>query len=204
MTSSLRNLVASMRMLLVLTVLLGVLYPALVWGIGKLAFPAQADGSLVRRDGVVIGSSLLGQDFTDARFFHGRPSTSGYAGGVSGGSNLASGSAAQVKAVQQRSRAYAATETDATESGATTSGATTPGPIPADALTASGSGLDPHISPANARSQARRVAAANGLDIAAVVRLVDEHTQGRSLGFLGEPRVNVLELNVAIQAAAAR
>jgi len=132
----------------------------------------------------VIGSSLLGQDFTDARFFHGRPSASGYAGGVSGGSNLAPTSEEEMKAVRERSKTYAATVSDA--------------------LTATASGLDPDISPVNARAQARRVAAANGLETTAVLRLVDEHTQGRSLGFLGEPRVNVLELNLAVQAAATR
>ncbi|NYG06560.1 K+-transporting ATPase ATPase C chain [Phycicoccus badiiscoriae] len=189
MTSSLRNLVASLRMLGVLTLLLGVVYPAVVWGIGRVAFPAQADGSLVRRHGVVVGSSLLGQQVTDPRFFHGRPSAPGYAAGVSGGSNLAGTSADQVKAVRERSTAY---------------GATSFGAVPADALTASGSGLDPHISPDNARAQASRVAAANGLDLAAMLRLVDAHTQGRSLGFLGEPRVDVLELNLAVQAAAGR
>ena len=176
-------------MLLVLTVLLGVLYPLAVWGIGRVAFDGQAGGSLVRQDGVVVGSSLLGQSFTDPRFFQGRPSVSDYAGGVSGGSNLAAGAVDQVKAVRERSAAYAATGS---------------GSAPADALTASASGLDPHISSANARAQASRVAAANGLDTAEVMKLVDANTQGRSLGFLGEPRVNVLELNIAVQDAAGR
>jgi K+-transporting ATPase ATPase C chain len=176
-------------MLLVLTVLLGVVYPAAVWGIGRVAFADQAAGSLVTRDGQVVGSSLLGQNFTDSRFFQGRPSASEYAGGVSGGSNLATGSDDQVKAAEERAAAYAATSS---------------GSAPADALTASGSGLDPHISPANARAQASRVAAANGLETAEVMRLVEAETQGRSLGFLGEPRVNVLELNLAVQDAAAR
>ena len=189
MPSNVRQLVASLRMLLVLTVLLGVAYPAAVWGIGRLAFSDQANGSLVRRDGVVVGSSLLGQDFSDARFFQGRPSASEYAGGVSGGSNLAAGDPSQVKAVAERSAAYGTTDS---------------APVPADALTASGSGLDPHISPANARAQAGRVAASNGLDTSEVLQLVAANTQGRSLGFLGEPRVNVLELNLAVQGAATR
>jgi K+-transporting ATPase ATPase C chain len=189
MSSPLRNLYASLRMLLVLTVLLGLLYPAAVWAVGRIAFPGQADGSLVRRDGVVVGSSLLGQAFTDQRYFQGRPSVSGYAGGVSGGSNLAAGSADQVKAVGERSAAYAATESSR---------------APADALTASASGLDPHISPANARLQVARVATANGLDPADALRLVAAHTQGRSLGFLGDPRVNVLALNLAVQDEARR
>ena len=170
-------------MLLVLTVLLGVFYPAVVWGVGRVGFADQAGGSLVSRDGQVVGSSLLGQKFTDPRFFQGRPSASEYAGGVSGGSNLATDSDDQLKAVGDRRAAYAATDS---------------GQAPADAHTASGSGLDPHISPANARAQAGRVATANGLDPAEVLRLVATHTQGRSLGFLGEPRVNVLELNIAV------
>jgi K+-transporting ATPase ATPase C chain len=137
----------------------------------------------------VVGSSLLGQEFTDARFFQGRPSASEYAGGVSGGSNLAASDPDQAKVVKERAMAYAATDSV---------------PAPADALTGSASGLDPHISPANARAQARRVALANGLVTADVLRLVVAHTQARSLGFLGEPRVNVLELNLAVLHAAGR
>lgn len=189
MSSNLRQLVASVRMLLVLTVLLGVLYPTAVWAVGRVAFTEQAGGSLVHRDGVVVGSSLLGQNFTDARYFQGRPSASGYAGGVSGGSNLAASDRDQFKAVQERASAYSATDSAS---------------APADALTASASGLDPQISPSNARAQVARVAVANGLATADVLRLVDAHTQARSLGFLGEPRVNVLELNLAVQAAAGR
>ena len=189
MSSNLRQLVAALRMMLVLTILLGVLYPAAVWGIGRVAFTDQAGGSLVRHDGAVVGSSLLGQSFTDSRFFQDRPSASEYAGGVSGGSNLAASDPDQIKAVEKRASAYAATDS---------------GPAPADALTASASGLDPHISPANARAQAQRVAAANGLDTAEVMKLVLANTQARSLGFLGEPRVNVLELNLAVQDAADR
>jgi K+-transporting ATPase ATPase C chain len=176
-------------MLLVLTVLLGVLYPAAVWAVGRVAFTAQAGGSLVHHDGAVVGSSLLGQNFTDSRFFQGRPSVSEYAGGVSGGSNLAASDPDQVKAVEERVAAYAATDS---------------GAAPADGLTSSASGLDPHISPANARAQASRVAAANGLSTSEVMQLVAAHTQARSLGFLGEPRVNVLELNLAVQDAVSR
>lgn len=182
--SPLRQLVASLRMLLVLTLLLGVGYPALVWGVGQVALRDRADGSLVSRDGVVVGSSLLGQQFTDPRWFQGRPSVSGYAGGVSGGSNLAATSPDQVGAVRDRQAAWARVGE---------------GSAPADALTASASGLDPHISPANALAQVTRVAAENGLDETEVRRLVDAHTRGRSLGFLGEPRVNVLELNLALE-----
>jgi K+-transporting ATPase ATPase C chain len=189
MSSNFRQLVASVRMLLVLTVLLGVLYPAAVWAVGRVAFTEQAGGSLVHRAGAVVGSSLLGQSFTDARFFQGRPSASEYAGGISGGSNLFASDPAQVKAVEERASAYTATDSVS---------------APADALTASASGLDPQISPANARAQSGRVAAANGLDTAEVMKLVEANTQGRSLGFLGEPRVNVLELNLAVQDAAGR
>ncbi len=189
MSSTVRQYLASLRMLLVLTLLLGVLYPAVVWGIGRVGLSGQADGSLVSRDGAVVGSSLLGQDFKDARWFQARPSASEYAGGVSGGSNLAASDPDQVKAVTER------------QSGWSKLGEGSP---PADALTASASGLDPHISPANALAQVARVAAANGLDAAVVRRLVKEHSQGRSLGFLGEPRVNVLELNLAVQVAVGR
>jgi K+-transporting ATPase ATPase C chain len=182
--SSLRQLMASLRMLLVLTVLVGVLYPAVVWGVGRVGLSHRADGSLLHRDGAVIGSSLLGQDFEGARWFHGRPSASAYAGGTSGGSNLAAGAHDQVDAVRERQAAWAGVGE---------------GAAPADALTASGSGLDPHVSPANAIAQLSRVATANGLSESVVRRLVDAHTQGRSLGFLGEPRVNVLELNLALE-----
>lgn len=182
--SALRQLVASLRMLVVLTVLLGVLYPAVVWGVGQVGLTGRADGSLVRRDGVVVGSSLLGQDFTGPRWFHGRPSVSAYAGGASGGSNLATTAQDQARAVRERQAAWAGIGD---------------GPAPADVLTASASGLDPHVSPAAADAQVSRVAAANGLSEAVVRRLVESHTQGRSLGFLGEPRVNVLELNLALR-----
>ena len=176
-------------MLLVLTLLVGVLYPAVIWGVGRAGLSDRADGSLVVRDGAVVGSSLLGQDFTGPQWFHGRPSASAYAGGVSGGSNLAATSLDQVEAVRERQAAWAGVGE---------------GTAPADALTASGSGLDPHVSPATAIAQVPRVAAANGLGEAVVRRLVDVHTEGRSLGFLGEPRVNVLELNLALRDTAKR
>lgn len=180
---------ASLRMLIVLTLALGVLYPAVVWGVGRAAFRDGADGSLLERDGVVVGSSLLGQEFRDDRWFHGRPSVSAYAGGVSGGSNLSASAPDQLAAVRERQEAWSTVGE---------------GPAPAEALTASASGLDPHVSPANALAQVSRVASANRLDEAAVRKLVEAHTQGRSLGFLGEPRVNVLELNLALQGLVAR
>lgn len=176
-------------MLLVLTLLLGVLYPAVVWGVGRVGLADRADGSLLHRDGVVVGSSLLGQDFKGSQWFHGRPSASSYAGDVSGGSNLAATAQDQVDAVRERQTAWPSIAD---------------GPAQADALTASASGLDPHVSPTTALAQVARVAAANGLDEGAVRALVDAHTQGRSLGFLGEPRVNVLELNLALADLARR
>ncbi|MFC8503300.1 K(+)-transporting ATPase subunit C [Pedococcus sp. NPDC057267] len=183
-SSTTRQVLAALRMLVVLTVLLGVLYPAVVWGVGRLGLSHQADGSRVERGGVVVGSSLLGQDFTDPRRFQGRPSASQYAGDVSGGTNLYASAQDQQKAIAERRAAYASANGGAV--------------APADALTASASGLDPDISPANALAQAPRVARANGLDQGAVVELVRQHTQGRTLGFLGEPHVNVLELNLAL------
>jgi K+-transporting ATPase ATPase C chain len=185
-----RQVGAAVRMLLALTVLLGVLYPLAIWGVGRLGLSHQADGSRIERGGVVVGSSLLGQDFTDRRHFHGRPSASRYAGDVSGGTNLYASNGEQQQAITERTAGYAAANGGAS--------------APADALTASASGLDPHISPANAMAQASRVAAANGLDPTVVADLVRQHTEGRILGFLGEPRVNVLELNLAVDARAGR
>jgi K+-transporting ATPase ATPase C chain len=189
-SSTTRQFAAAARMFLVLTVLLGLLYPATIWGIGRLGLSHQANGSRIERSGVVVGSSLLGQNFTDERHFQGRPSASEYAGGVSGGSNLYASNEDQQQAVGERRSGYAAANGGATAS--------------ADAVTASASGLDPHISPENAMAQAPRVATVNGLGQGAVEDLVREHTQGRVLGFLGEPRVNVLELNLAVEELADR
>ena len=180
-----RQFSAALRLLLVLTVLLGAAYPAAIWAAGRVGLPDQAQGSLVRSDGRVVGSRLLGQAFPGPQWFHGRPSASDYAGDTSGGSNLPATDARLRAAVDQR----------AAQAG--------PG-APADALTASGSGLDPHITPENAAQQVDRVARARHLDPAVVRDLVTRHTQGRTLGFLGEPRVNVLELNLALRSVAAR
>jgi K+-transporting ATPase ATPase C chain len=174
---------AGLRAMLVLTVLLGLLYPALVWGIGQVVARDQASGSLVRVGGTVVGSSLLGQRWTGDEWFHGRPSAGDYAGDTSGGTNL-SGSALTEKVAQ---RAEAA-GLDASAARA----------LPPDALTASASGLDPDVSPAYALSQVERVAAARGLDAARVRALVAQHTTGRQLGFLGQPRIDVLDLNLAL------
>ena len=189
-SSTTRQFAAAARMFLALTLLLGVLYPAVIWGIGRLGLSHQADGSRIERGGVVVGSSLLGQDFTDERHFQGRPSASEYAGGVSGGSNLYASAEDQQNAIAERRDGYAAANGIAA--------------APVDALTASASGLDPHISPENAMAQAARVATANSLGEDVVEGLVREHTQGRILGFLGQPRVNVLELNLAVDELARR
>jgi K+-transporting ATPase ATPase C chain len=180
-TNLIRQSLAGLRAMLVLTVLLGVLYPGAVWGVGQLVSRDQAGGSLVTVDGAVVGSSLLGQQWTGAQWFQSRPSTSDYAGGTSGGSNLGPGPALDAAVA---ARAAAAGLDRAT--------------APADALTASGSGLDPHITPAYAAAQVERVAAARGLDVTRVRALVDEYTEGRVAGFLGQARVNVLALNLAL------
>ena len=170
------QLFTALRALLVFTVVLGVGYPLVITAIGQVALPAQANGSLVRVDGDVVGSSLIGQSFTESEWFISRPSAAGdgYDGGASSGSNYGPENADLIEAIESRS-------------------GTTP-----DALTASGSGLDPHISPENALSQVARVAQARGLDEASIRELVESRIQGRDLGYLGEPRVNVLELNVSL------
>ncbi|MFZ0159892.1 MAG: potassium-transporting ATPase subunit KdpC [Kineosporiaceae bacterium] len=199
MSSSSRLLgqhLAAVRALLVLTVLLGLVYPLAVTGIGQLVFEHQANGSLVTSAGQAVGSSLLGQNATDAdgtplpQWFQPRPSAAGRTGydpTSSGASNLGPTNSDLLTAIAQRRTEIAAFN------------GVTVDQVPADGVTASGSGLDPQISPAYARLQVARVARARGLDPATVRRLVDEHTQGRILGFLGRPRVNVLELNVALR-----
>lgn len=182
----------AVRAMVVFTAVLGVAYPAAVWGAGQLAFPAQAGGSLLVQGGEVVGSSLIGQSFTDAdgaplpQWFQSRPSAAGYDAGASTGSNLGPENADLVASIQERRASIAAFE------------GVDPAEVPADALTASGSGLDPAISPAYALLQVPRVAAARGLDEDAVRTLVEARTEGRALGYLGEPSVDVLELNVAL------
>ncbi|WP_029015103.1 potassium-transporting ATPase subunit KdpC [Niveispirillum irakense] len=178
-------------LLLGLTVLTGIAYPLSVTGIAQLAFPDQAEGSLIRRpDGSVLGSSLVGQSFTRPDYFWSRPSAAGkgYDAASSGGTNLGPSSAALVDQVSKRVAALKAANPDAV------------GPVPVDLVTSSASGLDPHISPAAALWQAPRVAAARGLSLAQVQALITGATQGRTLGFLGEPAVNVLKLNLALDA----
>jgi potassium-transporting ATPase KdpC subunit len=176
--------------LAVFTVLVGLAYPLLLFGVGQLAFRGAADGSLVQgADGRVVGSSLIGQAFDAPGYFWGRPSAAGdgYDAGASGASNLGPTSRKLADTVRQRVRALLVSHPGATAAD-----------IPAELVTASGSGLDPDISPAAASFQVDRVAAARGLDPGRVRALVRQHTEGRDLGFLGEPRVNVLRLNLAL------
>ena len=172
------------------TLLLGVGYPLLVTGIAQLAFPAQANGSLVRdKAGQVVGSRLLAQDFSRPEYLHPRPSAAGadgYDAAASSGSNLGPLNPALAERIGEDAATLRA-EAD--------------GPIPADAVTASASGLDPHVSPDNARRQAARIAAARGVAPAEVERVIAAHVEGPTLGFLGQPRVNVLEANLALDAA---
>ncbi|MBO1754323.1 potassium-transporting ATPase subunit KdpC [Allobranchiibius sp. CTAmp26] len=179
-----RQTIAAVRLLLVFTVLLGVAYPAAVWAVGRVGFHDQATGSLVRHDGRVVGSSLLGQQFTGPTWFHGRASASSYAGDTSGGTNLPESDPQLWKAATAMRKAAGSIGNR----------------LPPDALTTSASGLDPDISPAYAALQAPQVAAARHLPVATVRHLVAQHTTGRTLGYLGEPRVDVLELNVALRA----
>lgn len=175
-----------------LTILTGVIYPAAVTAIAQTVFRLQANGSLIEQDGKVIGSSLIGQPFDSPRYFWPRPSATGpvpYNAAASSGSNLGPTHPAQLDAVRVRIAAIRQAHPGQT------------GPVPADLVTASASGLDPHISPATAEYQVSRVAKARGLSPDAVRRLVANHTEGRTLGLLGEPRVNVLELNLALNEA---
>ena len=187
-----RALLASLRMAFVTIVLTGLIYPVVVWGLGSLLFPKQAAGSLVTdAKGTVIGSTLIAQSFTADKYFQPRPSAagSGYDAMSSGASNLGPTSKTLIDDVKAR----VATET-------LENPGLTAGNVPVDMVTASGSGLDPDISPDNAEFQVARVAKARGLTVDVVKQLVAQHTQGRDLGFLGEPRVNVLKLNLALDA----
>jgi K+-transporting ATPase ATPase C chain len=190
----LAQLRAAVVSLFALTVVTGIAYPLLVTGIAQAAFPHQANGSLVTENGKVVGSQLIGQSFDDSRYFWGRLSATTdangkalpYNGGASVGSNLGPTNPALVDEVKGRLDALKAADPDNTA------------PVPVDLVTSSGSGLDPDITPAAADYQVHRVAKARGVAEARVRRLVDEHTSGRQLGILGEPRVNVLELNLAL------
>jgi K+-transporting ATPase ATPase C chain len=186
------QVVAAVRTFVVLTVLVGVAFPVFVTAIAQFAFDAEADGSLVRRDGVIVGSRLLGQAFDGDEWFHPRPSVAGdgYDGGASGSSNLGPSNDVLLDQVATRVADYR-----------THNGLADDVPVPVDAVTSSGSGLDPHISIANARLQAGRVAKARQLAISDVLGLIETHTDAAVLGFLGEDGVNVLELNMALSDA---
>ena len=199
-----RQHLAALRALLVFTVIVGIAYPLVVAGVAQLAFPNQANGSLVSKGGTAVGSSLLGQAFVDAKgnplpqWFQPRPSAAsdpsnssdpGYNPLFSGPSNKGPSNTDLIKAINDRRAAVAAFD------------GVPPASVPDDAVTASASGLDPNISPAYAQEQVNRVAKARHLVPSAVDKLVDQYTQGRTLGFLGEPRVNVVDLNLALSQA---
>ena len=193
--NSARQYGVALRAMLVFTVILGVVYPLAIMAFGQLALPNQANGSLIHVSSGVVGSSLIGQSFTDAdgaarpEWFQSRPSAAGdgYDAAASSGSNLGPENADLIAAIAERKSAIE--ESDGV----------TAAQIPADALTASASGLDPQISAEYARIQVNRVSAARGLPVATVSALVESRIQGRDLGFLGEPTVNVLQLNLALQ-----
>jgi K+-transporting ATPase ATPase C chain len=181
------------KMMLVLTVLTGLLYPGVVTGLCQVFFPARANGSLIVANGHVIGSELIGQNFKRPEYFQPRPSAAGndgYDPMASGASNLGPTSQKLADRVKDSVASFRKNNPDYT------------GPIPADLVTSSGSGLDPDISPASAEAQAARIAKARGIPVDQVRNLIAGHTRGRDLGFMGDPRVNVLEINLALDQAA--
>ena len=194
MRALLRQLRPALLITVVFTLICGVAYPLLSTGIAQVAFHDKANGSLIKRDGVVVGSQLIGQSFVAPQYFHSRPSAAGagYDGSASSGSNLGPLNPDLLKAVEDRAVAYRQ------ENGLAANAL-----VPVDAVTASGSGLDPHISIANAKLQVARVASQRGLDTSVVEQLVTKYTDGRQLMVLGDPGVNVVELNLALDRLAA-
>jgi K+-transporting ATPase ATPase C chain len=183
-----QQIVPGFRMMLVVTVLTGFIYPGVVTAICQLAFHDQANGSLVSANGQVVGSRLIGQDFKKPEYLQPRPSAAGngYDPTASGAANYGPTNQKLIDRVKDSAAAFRKANPDYN------------GPIPADLLTTSGSGLDPDISPASAGAQAARIAKARGVSVAQVLNLIAQHTQKRDLGFMGEPRVNVLETNLAL------
>jgi len=183
------QLLPGLRMTLLLTVLTGLVYPGVVTGLCQLLFPSQANGSLIIRNGKVVGSALIGQNFAKPEYLQPRPSAAGsdgYDSSASSGSNLGPTSQKLMDRVKGSAEKFR------------TDNPSFKGNLPADIAMASGSGLDPHVSPASAAIQVERVAAARGVSPDQVKQLVEQHTEGRDLGFLGEPRVNVLAVNLAL------
>lgn len=187
-----RDLLTSVIAVVVMTVVLGLAYPLAITGVAQVVFPGAASGSKVSLDGRVVGSKLIGQEFKGKAFFHSRPSATGYSGNVTYFGNAGPNSIEAREAVREELAAYVKREKPFYRS-------LTRARVPVDAVTESASGVDPQISVANARIQAHRVAAVRGLPLAKVEDLLRAHTDGRSLGVLGEPGVNVLELNIALE-----
>ena len=181
-----RNLIVAVLMTIVTTLILGIVYPLVITGIAQAAFPDKANGQLIERDGKVVGSRIIGQGFSSAGYFHSRPSAAGmgYDAANSAGSNLGPTNKKLIDTVKANVEAAQKENPGA--------------PVPIDLVTTSASGFDPHITPASADFQVPRIARERGMSETDVRRLVEAHTEGRQLGLLGEPRVNVLELNLAL------
>jgi K+-transporting ATPase ATPase C chain len=187
-----RDLITSLLAVVVMTIVLGLVYPLAITGISQVVFPGKSDGSQVSLNGKVVGSKLIGQEFKGKRYFHSRPSATGYSGNVTFFGNVGPNSIEGREEVRENLAAYLSLEKPFDRS-------LTREQVPVDAVTQSGSGVDPDISEANARIQAHRIAAVRQLPLAQVEDLISANTDGRSLGLFGEPGVNVLELNIALE-----